>query len=83
MFALFFFCKQELADTVKNGYKTKSGNKIGFVIFPFSIALRDDPLDYLREAKARMDRKKASLESEFSYLLSQYTVKFGIKVTSN
>ncbi|XP_006478432.2 wax ester synthase/diacylglycerol acyltransferase 4-like [Citrus sinensis] len=70
---------QELADTVKNGYKTKSGNKIGFVIFPFSIALRDDPLDYLREAKARMDRKKASLESEFSYLLSQYTVKFGIK----
>ncbi|KAH9781673.1 diacylglycerol O-acyltransferase [Citrus sinensis] len=70
---------QELADIVKNGYKTKSGNKIGFVIFPFSIALRDDPLDYLREAKARMDRKKASLEAEFSYLLSQYTVKFGIK----
>lgn len=70
---------QELADIVKNGYKTKSGNKIGFVIFPFNIALRDDPLDYLREAKARMDRKKASLEAEFSYLLSQYTVKFGIK----
>ncbi|GAY68528.1 hypothetical protein CUMW_264850 [Citrus unshiu] len=39
---------QELADTVKNGYKTKSGNKIGFVIFPFSIALRDDPLDYVK-----------------------------------
>lgn len=65
---------------LKKGSKAKWGNQIGCLIFPFTIALRDDPLDYLREAKVAIDRKKASLEANFSYFLSKYFLKFGNKV---
>ena len=65
---------------LKKGSKAKWGNQIGYLIFPFTIALRDDPLDYLREAKVAMDRKKASLEASFSYFLSKSFLKFGNKV---
>uniref|UniRef100_A0A2P2IUP9 O-acyltransferase WSD1 C-terminal domain-containing protein n=1 Tax=Rhizophora mucronata TaxID=61149 RepID=A0A2P2IUP9_RHIMU len=37
------------------------GNWIGYIVLPLSIALQDDPLDYIRIAKARIDRKKLSL----------------------
>ncbi|KAK4858513.1 hypothetical protein QYF36_017512 [Acer negundo] len=47
----------------------KWGNQIGSILFPFTIALRDDSLDYVREAKAAMDRKKASLEASYSYFM--------------
>ncbi|KAJ0025635.1 hypothetical protein Pint_07645 [Pistacia integerrima] len=59
---------QELADMMKKGTKAKWGNQIGYLTYPFTIALRDNPLDYLREAKAAMDRKKASLEASFIFL---------------
>lgn len=65
---------------MKKGSKGRWGNQIGYLIFPFTIALRDDPLDYLREAKAAMDRKKASLEANFSYFVSKIFLKFGNKV---
>ncbi|XP_044512232.1 wax ester synthase/diacylglycerol acyltransferase 6-like [Mangifera indica] len=68
---------QELADMMKKGTKAKWGNQIGYLIYPFTIALRDNPLGYLREAKAAMDRKKASLEASFSYFLAKYFLKFG------
>lgn len=68
---------------MKKGSKAKWGNHIGYLLFPFTIALRDDPLDYLREAKATMDRKKASLEAKFSYLISKCLLKFGVKVINN
>ncbi|KAJ0086676.1 hypothetical protein Patl1_07743 [Pistacia atlantica] len=68
---------QELADMMKKGTKAKWGNQIGYLIYPFTIALRDNPLDYLREAKAAMDRKKASLEASFSFFLAKYFLKFG------
>lgn len=73
---------QELANMLKKGSKAKWGNQIGYLIFPFTIALRDDPLDYLREAKAAMDRKKASLEASFSYFLSKSFLKFCNKAAS-
>ncbi|KAJ0086876.1 hypothetical protein Patl1_07738 [Pistacia atlantica] len=38
---------QELADMVKKGTKAKWGNQIGYLIYPFKIALRDNPLDHL------------------------------------
>ena len=64
----------------KNSF-ARWGNHIGYVLFPFTIALRDDPLDYLREAKAKMDRKKASLEAPYSYFMAKYFLKFcGLKV---
>lgn len=62
---------------MKKGTKAKWGNQIGYLIYPFTIALWDNPLGYLREAKAAMDRKKASLEASFSYFLAKYFLKFG------
>lgn len=38
--------------------EAKWGNWIGFVLLPLKISLRDDPLDYIREAKAAIDREK-------------------------
>ena len=43
---------------MEKGTKAKWGNCIGSVLLPFAIALRDDPLDYVRQAKATIDRKK-------------------------
>ncbi|KAK1556035.1 hypothetical protein Q3G72_034892 [Acer saccharum] len=74
---------QELADMMKKNSSARWGNRIGYLLFPFTIALRDDPLDYLREAKATMDRKKASLEASYSYFMAKYFLKFcGLKVAT-
>ncbi|GAB2265822.1 hypothetical protein Dimus_000857, partial [Dionaea muscipula] len=56
-------------------------NCIGCVLLPFSIGLRDDPLDYVREAKAIDDRKKHSLEAVCAFYISQILLNlFGAKV---
>ncbi|KAK1555371.1 hypothetical protein Q3G72_025494 [Acer saccharum] len=71
---------QELADMMKKKSLARWSNHIGYLLFPFNIALRDDPLDYLQEAKATMDRKKASLEASYSYFMAKYFLKFcGLK----
>ncbi|KAK0579642.1 hypothetical protein LWI29_029136 [Acer saccharum] len=73
----------ELADMMKKNSFARWGNHIGYLLFPFTIALRDDPLDYLREAKATMDRKKASLEASYSYFMAKYFLKFcGLKIAT-
>ncbi|KAL5843272.1 hypothetical protein ACOSQ4_009230 [Xanthoceras sorbifolium] len=72
---------QEVADMMKKGSLARWGNEIGFVLFPFKIALRDDPLDYVRDAKAAIDRKKSSLEVYCSFYMAKYFLKFcGMKV---
>lgn len=59
----------------------KWGNWIGYVLLPFTIGIRDDPLDYVREAKATIDRKKHSLEVLFTFSIVELVLKlFGIKV---
>lgn len=40
--------------TEKNS-EAKWGNWLGYVLFPFTIALKDDPLDYIPQAKATID----------------------------
>ncbi|KAJ4951611.1 hypothetical protein NE237_028443 [Protea cynaroides] len=74
---------QALADMMeKDKTDCKWGNRIGYVLLPFTIALRDDPLDYVREAKAIIDRKKHSYEAIYSFISCQLVVKlFGFKVT--
>ncbi|KAJ0024006.1 hypothetical protein Pint_07656 [Pistacia integerrima] len=67
----------ELDVMMKKGSKARWGNKMGYLFYPFTIALRDDPIDCLREAKATMDRKKASLEASFSYFSPKCFIKFG------
>ncbi|MBA0763124.1 hypothetical protein Gotri_012635 [Gossypium trilobum] len=74
---------QALADMMKKKSKAKWGNKLGFICFPFTIALRLDPLDYIRQAKTIADRKKLSLLALCTYLINNCVVKlFGSKVSS-
>ncbi|CAN0889697.1 Wax ester synthase/diacylglycerol acyltransferase 11 [Linum grandiflorum] len=71
---------QALADMMEKDTEVKWGNWIGFVLLPLTIGIRDDPLDYVREAKAVVDRKKRSLEAFFTFSIAEIVVKlFGIK----
>ncbi|KAJ8528989.1 hypothetical protein K7X08_035824 [Anisodus acutangulus] len=75
---------QALADMMDKDTEAKWGNWVGFVLLPFKIALRDDPLDYVREAKATIDRKKNSLEAIYTFSISEIALKlFGIKTSSS
>ncbi|MBA0602775.1 hypothetical protein Gorai_002944, partial [Gossypium raimondii] len=60
-----------IAEMVKKHSQTDWGNKIGYVLYPFKIALKDNPLDYIRDAKATMDRKKATLEAQFRLFMAK------------
>lgn len=75
--------KQDLAAMMEKGTKQKGGwgNWFGYVLLPFKIALRDDPLDYVKEAKATVDRKKRTFEALITMMLAEVLVKlFGAKV---
>ncbi|KAM7275903.1 hypothetical protein ACFE04_017769 [Oxalis oulophora] len=74
---------QALADMMEKNAEAKWGNWIGYVLLPFDIAIRDDPLDYLRIAKAAVDRKKRSLEAVFTFSIAELFLKvFGLKWAS-
>ncbi|CAL8123720.1 unnamed protein product [Prunus armeniaca] len=74
---------QALADMMEKNTEAKWGNWIGYVLLPFTIALRDDPLDYIREAKTTIDRKKHSLEAIYTFSIAELVLKlFGIKRAS-
>lgn len=61
--------------------KAKWGNHMGYIIFPFNIALHEDPLEYVRQAKATIDKKKHSLEAICSYAFAKLVLNlFGVKV---
>ncbi|CAM0901569.1 unnamed protein product [Alopecurus aequalis] len=63
--------------------KVETGNRLGHLICPFRIALYDEPLEYIREAKRVMHRKKRSLEVIFSHLFVEFLVKYlGVKIGS-
>ncbi|XVF33168.1 hypothetical protein REPUB_Repub17cG0145300 [Reevesia pubescens] len=74
---------QALADMMEKDAEAKWGNWIGYVLLPFTIAIRDDPLDYVRDAKAIIDRKKRSLEAIYTFSIAELALKlFGIKAAS-
>ncbi|XP_062091401.1 wax ester synthase/diacylglycerol acyltransferase 11-like [Humulus lupulus] len=74
---------QALADMMEKNTKAKWGNSFAYVLLPFTIGLRDDPLDYVREAKSTIDRKKHSLEAYFTFSIIGLVFKFfGIKSAS-
>ncbi|KAL0304404.1 UNVERIFIED_CONTAM: O-acyltransferase WSD1 [Sesamum radiatum] len=59
------------------------GNLVAIVLLPMTIALQDDPLSYVRRAKATMDRKKLSLESKVVFTGLKLLIKlFGIKTAA-
>nr|GLL40540.1 O-acyltransferase WSD1-like [Ipomoea trifida] len=56
------------------------GNRFGYAILPLKIGMLNDPLDYVRQAKATADRKKYSYEPIFTYFLANFVIKlFGPK----
>lgn len=73
---------QAFAKMMENETKLESGNKFGYVLLPIRIGLRDDPLDYIRRAKATLDRKKLSFEAVCSFAIGLFVHKlFGLKVS--
>ncbi|KAI3416771.1 Diacylglycerol O-acyltransferase, partial [Psidium guajava] len=74
---------QALAAMMEKDTEVKWGNRIGYVLLPITIALRSNPLDYVREAKATVDRRKHSLEAVFTNSIAEVVLKlFGIKAAS-
>lgn len=74
---------QELGEMMEkeSSSEAKWGNWIGYVILPFRIELRENPLDYIRDAKSTIDRKKRSLEALYTFYIAHFVLKlFGIKV---
>ncbi|XP_010520975.1 PREDICTED: O-acyltransferase WSD1-like isoform X2 [Tarenaya hassleriana] len=72
-----------LADMMGKGSKFRWGNRIGYVILPFSITLRTNPLDHLSKAKATIDRKKLSLEAALTYFSAKLVLNtLGVKVAA-
>ncbi|XP_038684088.1 O-acyltransferase WSD1-like isoform X2 [Tripterygium wilfordii] len=65
---------QALADMMEES-KYGWGNRIGYILLPFNIALHDDPLEYIRSTKRTIDRKKFSLEAIFIHLAGTLTAK--------
>ncbi|GAU21109.1 hypothetical protein TSUD_10260 [Trifolium subterraneum] len=60
--------------------KARWGNHMGYIICPFSIVLHEDPLEYVRQAKATVERKKHSLEAICSYTFAKLVLNlFGVK----
>ncbi|KNA17080.1 hypothetical protein SOVF_081870 [Spinacia oleracea] len=55
--------------------KWEWGNSIGYILLPFHIALRDDPMDYIRSAKATIDKKKRSLEAIVTFMSARIVLK--------
>ncbi|KAL5736860.1 hypothetical protein ACOSQ2_031648 [Xanthoceras sorbifolium] len=72
---------QDLANMMAKKSKVRWGNCIGYVLIPFIIAFQNDPLDYVRRAKATIDRKKLSLEALCTYSIAKLVINiFGFKV---
>ncbi|KAF8097713.1 hypothetical protein N665_0283s0017 [Sinapis alba] len=75
---------QDLSDMMAKGSKCRWGNWIGYIVFPFSIGLRKDPLEHLRSAKRIIDRKKNSMEAALTFIVGKFMIKsLGVKVTAN
>lgn len=74
---------ESLAEMMEKDSKVRWGNLIGYVLLPITIALPDDPLDYVRKAKAIVDRKKFSFEAICSYSVGRFILElFGLKRTA-
>ncbi|KAI3895945.1 hypothetical protein MKW98_025736 [Papaver atlanticum] len=61
---------QDMSELVKNKpLSSWWGNKFGFILLPIyhHKNVDNDPLQYVKRAKAMLDKKKLSLEAHFSY----------------
>ncbi|KAG8473575.1 hypothetical protein CXB51_035830 [Gossypium anomalum] len=59
---------QDMSKLMKSNTKARWGNKFGVILIPVYYHKGcNDPLEYLKRAKAMVDKKKHSLEAYFSY----------------
>ncbi|KAL3653627.1 hypothetical protein CASFOL_003308 [Castilleja foliolosa] len=59
------------------------GNLVGIAVLPLTIVLRDDPLIYIRRAKAMMDQKKLSLGHKCVFMMMKLIMfLFGSKIAA-
>ncbi|CAN7100633.1 unnamed protein product [Brassica rapa subsp. narinosa] len=65
----------DLANMMAKGSKCKWGNWIGYMLFPLSLALHDDPLEHLRRVKSIIQRKKNSLEALLTFTSTKILIK--------
>ncbi|XP_010445768.1 PREDICTED: O-acyltransferase WSD1-like [Camelina sativa] len=73
---------EALADMMAKKSKCRWGNLFGYILLPFSVGLETDPLEYVRRAKATIDRKKHSLEAVFSMAFFKLILKvLGLKAS--
>ena len=57
------------------------GNAIAYILLPFHIDVKNDPLDYILDAKAAIDRKKRSLEAPCTYTIAKFILNtLGLRV---
>ncbi|RCV44735.1 hypothetical protein SETIT_9G398600v2 [Setaria italica] len=76
---------QQLAKMMESGKHNdlKWGNRLGYIVLPFEIVKHDDPLDYVRNGKKTVDRKKHSFEAIATHLIAETVTKlFGIEVAT-
>lgn len=68
---------------MKDNSGSRWGNKFGMILLPvyYHKSGADHPLQYLKKAKAMIDRKKKSLEAHFSYKIGYLVMTYlGSKV---
>nr|CAD1823303.1 unnamed protein product [Ananas comosus var. bracteatus] len=64
-------------------FRNRNDNRVGYILLPFSIAMYEDPLDYVRKGEAIAKRKKSSLVAIFTFLSGDLVTKlFGIKAAA-
>ncbi|KAK4850427.1 hypothetical protein QYF36_006655 [Acer negundo] len=74
---------QGLANMMAKGSKVKWGNMMGYILLPFKVASQNDPLDYIRQAKTTIDRKKLSLGALCTFSIASFACKtFGVKAAA-
>ncbi|KAI3445965.1 hypothetical protein Pfo_002630 [Paulownia fortunei] len=75
---------QDLSKLMNGNSGARWGNKFGVILLPVYYHKGDsDPLQFVKRAKAMIDKKKLSLEAPFSYkLLDSITSLFGAKLSS-
>lgn len=67
---------------MKRNASSRWGNKFGILLLPVYYRRgTNDPLQYVRQAKVMIDRKKRSFEAHFSYKIGDLVMSlFGPKV---
>ncbi|XP_028781140.1 O-acyltransferase WSD1-like isoform X2 [Neltuma alba] len=67
---------QDLTNLMRSNSGARWGNKFGMILLPISYhgSNCSDPLEYVRRAKAMIDRKKRSLEAYFSYTVGDFVM---------